>query len=475
MYGKAYKYPKDILNGMSSSGVANSALVAVAVVVLLIGLVTGIIVSPAIMGRGPIQTVTKTETITVGAGATVTQTIATTVTQTSVSTVTITQQAGPWKTVYTIGFAYELTGPFGQLAIDVKDAGLLAVMEINDLLENIGSPIRFKAVVEDTGGTPEGAVRAVQTLVEVHGATIIVGPIGSAGVSAVKGYIDQKRIPLIACCSTSVGLKLDDYIFRVVASADILGKSIARLVISDGYKKVAAIYRGDAFGKSLFAEFKKSFESAGGDVVSEIAYDPATADFTPEISKLSASIKKYGMDTAVLTISFLSDGLLLLDKARLDEVLQNVQWYGPDTFYSLDFLPPKAPIEIGEFLLKVRMKTTYVTFPDNPVYHQFINSFEKKIGRKPIAVQQVFAGYDAAKLAVLSILNAGGGDLRKVIPHVAGTYFGITGHMWMDAAGDRMFQDYTIATIGKQEEQWRWVDIGYYDSRLDTIRPLQQK
>jgi|GEM_PF-353817 len=459
---------------MSSKGVANTVLVAVAVVVLLVGLGIGVVVSPAIMGAGPAQTVTRTETITLGAGATITQTVATTITQTAVSTVTVTQQAGVQKTEYTIGFAYELTGAQASFGNDMKDAGLLAVSEINAILERSGSPIRFKAVVEDTASTPEGTVRAVQSLVENHGASVIVGPISSLGVAAVKGYLDQKEVVLISCCSTAVTLKLpNDYIFRVIASADVQGKALSKSVLADGFKRAAVIYRAEAFGESLFNEFKKDFEKAGGTVVA-VPYSPDQSDYSAEVAKLSAEVQRLGpSQTAVVAVSFQTDGLLILGLARLDETLSNVRWYGINTLRVPAFLPPQAPREIAEFMVKVKLTSSYTSPPANPRYFYFQEAFEKFHGRR--AGPQAELGYDAAWVAINSILAAGtdnGPTLKNVIIQIAREYMGASGHIWMDDAGDRAIQDYTISTIIAEGDSFKWIDIATYDASADVIRPI---
>ncbi|MEM1944191.1 MAG: ABC transporter substrate-binding protein [Nitrososphaerota archaeon] len=460
---------------MSSNGISNSLVAVLAVVVLLIGLGIGIVVSPSIMGQGQPQTITRTETTTVGA-ATVTQTISTTLTQTAVSTVTITQPGGAQKTEYTIGFAYEFTGAQASFGNDMKDAGLLAIAEINAILERSGSPIRFKSVVEDTASTPEGTVRAVQSLVENHRASVIVGPISSLGVAAVKGYLDQKEVVLVSCCSTAVTLKLpNDFIFRVIASADVQGKALSRSVLADGFKKAAVIYRAEAFGESLFSEFKKDFESGGG-VVAAVAYAPDQSDYSAEVARLSEEVRKLGAsDTAVVAVSFQTDGLLILGLARLDDTLSNVRWYGINTLRVPAFLPPQAPAEIAEFMVKVRMTSSYTSPPANPRYFHFLDAFEKLHGRR--AGPQAELGYDAAWVAINAILAAGtdnGRILKDVIIHVAREYMGASGHIWMDEAGDRAIQDYTISRIISEGGSFKWIDIATYDASANTIRPISQ-
>jgi len=429
---------------------------------LLAGLGLGALVGPSI--SPPIN-----QTVTVTTGG---QVVTSTVTQTSIVTTTLTAQAQTKE--YTIGFAYELTGAQASFGNDMKDAGLLAVAEANALLEKSGYPVRFKTVVEDTASTPEGTVRAVQSLVENHRASIIVGPISSLGVAAVKGYLDQKQVVLVSCCSTAVTLKLpNDFIFRVIASADVQGKALSRSVLAEGFRKAVVIYRAEAFGESLFREFKKDFESAGGTVIG-VPYQPDQSDYTAEVAKLSEEVRRSGpAETAVVAVSFQTDGLLILGEARLDETLSNVRWFGINTFRVPAFLPPQAPAEIADFMVKVSLTSSYTAPPNNPRYFAFLESFEKMHGRK--AGPQAELGYDAAWVAILTILSAGtdaGQVLRDTVIPTARKYMGASGHIWMDEAGDRAIQDYTISRIIKEGDSYKWIDIAFYDASGNTVNPL---
>ncbi|MEM0349503.1 MAG: ABC transporter substrate-binding protein [Candidatus Caldarchaeum sp.] len=446
----------------NEKGISSYVVAAVAVVMLLAGFGVGALLGPSI-SPAPTQTVT----VTVGG-----QVATTTVTQTSLVTTTLTAQAQ--KKEYTIGFAYELTGAQASFGNDMKDAGLLAVAEVNALLEKAGFPIRFKAVVEDTASTPEGTVRAVQSLVENHRASIIVGPISSLGVAAVKGYLDQKQVVLISCCSTAVTLKLpNDFIFRVIASADVQGKALSRSVLAEGFRKAVVIYRAEAFGESLFREFKNDFESAGGTVIG-VPYQPDQSDYSAEVAKLSEEVRRSGpSETAVVAVSFQTDGLLILGEARLDETLSNVRWFGINTLRVPAFLPPQAPAEIAEFMVKVSLTSSYTAPPNNPRYFAFLEAFEKMHGRK--AGPQADLGYDAAWVAILTILSAGTDDgqvLRDTVIPTARKYMGASGHIWMDEAGDRAIQDYTISRIIKEGDSFKWIDIAFYDASANVVKPL---
>jgi hypothetical protein len=49
---------------------------------------------------------------------------------------------------------------------------------------------------------------------------------------------------------------------------------------------------------------------------------------------------------------------------------------------------------------------------------------------------------------------------------------GASGHIWMDAAGDRAIQDYTISRIIAEGDSFKWIDIASYDASANKIRPI---
>jgi branched-chain amino acid transport system substrate-binding protein len=91
-----------------------------------------------------------------------------------------------------------LTGGLQSYGIGAKNAIELAVEDANKMCPNF----EFKLLVEDTGTNPQQALQKIQTLY-AKGARLIVGPMSSREVSAVKSFADMNKILIFSPSSTS--------------------------------------------------------------------------------------------------------------------------------------------------------------------------------------------------------------------------------------------------------------------------------
>lgn len=459
-------------------GVSTAAAVGGIVGGVIVGAVGGYLAGQT---AAPTTTFTETRTVT-QAAQTVTETRTTTQTVTTTQppvtvTATVTAPGVGLSGEIPIGIAYELSGGLADWGQQMRDAILLALDEVNQDLAEIGLNLRFKPIVEDTQGTAEGALKAVQSLVETSGVKVILGPLGSLGVKAAKSYVDSKQIVLISCCSTSLELAIpDDYVFRTTATTDVQGKPIVEMLKTLGIKKIGLIYRGDAFGKSLADVIKKGFTEAGGVIGVEIAYTPDQPDYSAEVAKLSSEIRRMGVgpETAVVAISFTEDGIPILDKARLDETLGSVVWVGHNSWKSPSFLPPAAPEAIAEFMVKVKFYASAPAASENTVYKAYVKKFEAKYGKKPFP--QTEQAYDSARLAVNAILLAGkydGPAIKRALPKAAAYTFGALGHLMLNEAGDLPLLVYDVSQLRKIGDKYEWVRVAILDPATGTLRKVE--
>ncbi|MEM3386249.1 MAG: ABC transporter substrate-binding protein [Nitrososphaerales archaeon] len=472
--------------------VSTAVAIGLAVVLLVIGVAGGYLAGSAVppvtstitstTTRTVTQPTTVTTTVAEGTAVTITQqtTLTTTATVTqppiTITTTVAAQTAKGLSGEIPIGIAYELSGGLADWGQMMRDAILLALDEVNRDLEALGLDFRFKPIVEDTQGTAEGAIKAVQSLVETKGVKVILGPLGSLGVKAAKSYVDSKQVVLISCCSTSLELALpDDYIFRTTATTDVQGKPIVEMLKSLGVKNIGLIYRGDAFGKSLADVIKKDFAAAGGTIGVEIPYTPDQPDYSAEVAKLSSEIRRMGVgpQTAVVAISFTEDGIPILDKARLDDTLGSVAWVGHNSWKSPSFLPPSAPAAIADFMVKVGFYASAPAASENTIYKAYVKNFEAKYGKKPFP--QTEQAYDSAKLAVNAIILAGrydGQAIKQALPKAAATTFGALGHLQLNEAGDLPLLVYDMSQLRKVGDTYQWVRIAILDPATGTLRKV---
>ena len=203
------------------SGVSTAAAVAAIIVAILVGIGIGIAAAPSIVAPATVtSTVEKTKTVTTALGAGATATVTTTV---SVKK-TVTAGAGGLTGEIPIGALLPLTGVLASFGQNNKVAAEIAVEEVNDFLEKIGAGWRLKLYVEDTETKPSVALEKLMAL-HSKGVKVVIGPMASSGVKALKEYADSNKILVVSPSSTSPALAIpDDYIFRFPPTDELQGK-----------------------------------------------------------------------------------------------------------------------------------------------------------------------------------------------------------------------------------------------------------
>ncbi|MCX9079718.1 MAG: penicillin-binding protein activator, partial [Candidatus Methanoperedens sp.] len=243
---------------------------------------------------------------------------------------------------YMLGVAQPFTGPLGSFGTDFTKGIELAVKQMNAQLEAAGSNIRFEMASADTEGTPDGAAKAVQTIVQTTGASVIVGPLTTSEVLGVKQFADENDVVIVAPASSgAAGGIPGDNIFRVMYPPDnFAAKAFAQIATTRGYQNVAILHMDDPFGNGLATQFQADFQALGGGEVTTVKYAPDPADITSEVTRLSADVSQLSGSgsTAVLCICFLSDAQKVLQIAQVDPTLTTVEWMGIENLANPELL-----------------------------------------------------------------------------------------------------------------------------------------
>src|SRR5438876_3489764 len=122
---------------------------------------------------------------------------------------------------YTLGVVMPYTGDLGEYGKGFKEGIDLAVEQMNAQLAQAGRQLTFKVVSQDSFGTPDGAAKAIQTVVQTSGAQVVIGPLSTGEVLGAKEYADKNKIVILAPASTGMaGAIPNDYIFRVMDPPD---------------------------------------------------------------------------------------------------------------------------------------------------------------------------------------------------------------------------------------------------------------
>lgn len=369
---------------------------------------------------------------------------------------------------YVLGVVQPFTGSLGSYGTDFGKGVELAVEQMNQQLQAAGSNIQFSIAQADTEGTPDGAAKAVQTVVQTSGAQVVVGPLTTGEVLGAKQFADDNQIVLVAPASSApAGGIPDDFIFRVMYPPDTYAaQAFIQIATARGYKNIAALQVDDPFGNGLVEILTQGFQAAGGGEVAVVKYAPEPADVTSEMTKLSAEVerlKKSG-STAVLCVCFLGDAQKALQVASVDQALGSVEWLGAENLVNPEILGDPAH---AQFLAQTKFTVVSTTERQTPNSQPFKDAFKAKFGSDPGPFTNY--AYDAANLAMLSILAAGnkGANVQKILPFIANHYIGTAVQTYLDANGDQAIAYYGISQV--TEDGAGFAEIGVYDGSSNTV------
>jgi len=370
---------------------------------------------------------------------------------------------------YILGVAQPFTGSLGSFGEDFQRGIELAVNQMNAELEAAGSPIRFEIASADTEQTPEGAARAVQTLVQTTGTEVIVGPLTTGEVLGAKQFADENGVVLVAPASTGeAGAIPDDNIFRVMNPPDTFAtKAFTGIAINRGYENIVVLYVDDPFGNGLVASFTEDFQAAGGGEVSSIAFAPDPTDLSSEAAAASAEVAKLqgSGNTAFFCICFLGDAQKLLQVAQVDPILSTVEWMGTENLANPEILEDAGHAEL---LANANFVSVSFSNASTPLTQIFIDDFVAAYGSEPGPFTNY--AYDAANIAMLTMLTAGkdGDAVKSMLPFVANHYIGTAVQAYLDENGDQAVAIYGIYQVN--DEGSDFVQVATYNGSDNSLR-----
>jgi branched-chain amino acid transport system substrate-binding protein len=377
-----------------------------------------------------------------------------------------------------LGAILSLTGDLATFGENEKIAAEFAAEQVNVLLEALGANWALKIVSEDTQTDPDLALEKVESLA-ARGIELIIGPLSSAEVRAIKGYCDANKILAVSQSSTAPDLAIaDDYILRFCPTDKLgQGPAIARIMYDDGKRYIIPVTRNDAWGKGLEDATKDKFvDVLGGTFLEGILYDPDATEFSTEASdlatKVSDAISTYGADeVAVLHISF-EEVTTFMTACSDYEQLDNVKWYGSDGTATSGALLDDE--DVRDFAMSVEYPCTiFGPAPIGVKWGMVRNRGLEVLGREPESYS--YAIYDivwAYAYALLIVDEYDAEAIRDIIPDIVAVegYIGASGKVELDEFGDRKAGDYDIWQITEiTAGEYDWKAIGSWIMATDSV------
>lgn len=200
--------------------------------------------------------------------------------------------------VIRIGFPIPTSGPGAAIGNRFARASEMAIDELN---EEAGGSIIFEGYVEDSECVPEAAATAALNLAlqrEVHA---MVGELCSSATLAVADLVEDEGIPLIVPNSSARDITNPDrdWTFRIIPHEFHQHEALARLAYEYyGHRTAAVLYEQTDAGVGARDAFIPEFESLGGEILLDDAFDRTAPDFTPLVTRAQNS----GADMVHLTV-----------------------------------------------------------------------------------------------------------------------------------------------------------------------------
>jgi len=179
--------------------------------------------------------------------------------------------------------------PPGSVAAgeELKTSMELAVNEINERGGVLGR--QLKLVFEDSRGTPEQGVAAVEKLISREEAVIITGEAHSSAAKAEMEVAHRYGIPFLISECWSDELTEIGYpeVFRIAPNNKSFSEKVREFIVGNGFKRIASIVEDTDFGIGNKDLIEKEVKELGLDYNFMIV-DRTSMDFVPQLIQLKA-------------------------------------------------------------------------------------------------------------------------------------------------------------------------------------------
>jgi branched-chain amino acid transport system substrate-binding protein len=323
-----------------------------------------------------------------------------------------------------IGVSLPQTGPKALVGRNFKQGVELAVSEINAAGGVLGKPLEV-VFEDDQGDNPNGAINAVNKLMQVSKVPVMIGPHYSVTQMATqKTYCNGKVVSLTGGTSVAITHSGCNFVIRTRSDDDVQAKALidyAQRELKAG-EKTAVFYANDDFGKSGQARVVAQMASLGLKPVAVESHNPNDKDYSAQLAKL----QKSGAELVILWAHD-TDAALILRQARQ---------FGLAFKFAGAVLSEDAFLKLAGNAAEGSMSASYFVPTDpNPTVQAFVKKYEARYKMAPDVWSATY--YDATILAARAINEAKAADpekIRSAFSSVA--YNGLLADYKCDKAGD---------------------------------------
>jgi branched-chain amino acid transport system substrate-binding protein len=323
-----------------------------------------------------------------------------------------------------VGYYGDLSGRTSSFGQSTKNGVEMAADEINKAGGVNGRQIQI--ITEDDQGEPNKAATVVTKLINQDKVVALLGEVASSNSLAAAPKAQEAKVPMISPSSTNPAVtQVGDYIFRVCFIDPFQGEVMAKFAANNLKAKRAAIlydFNSD-YSRGLQQFFKRSFESNGGQVVTEQSYTQGDRDFSGQLT----AIRSANPDVIYVPGYYGEVGVIANQTKQLGiraPLLGGDGWDAPQLW------------QLGGAALDGDFISNHYSVDDpSPAIQKFVNDYRSRFNVLPDALAAL--GYDSMKVLADAIKRAGGTENAKLRDAIAQTkeFPGVTGLISID--GDR--------------------------------------
>ena len=294
-----------------------------------------------------------------------------------------------------VGTFMPLSGPaaaWGELA-----KGLRAYFEYVNEQGGVNGR-KFKFIVEDDQYQPSRSVAAAKKLVEQDQVFAIVAPVGTSNLTAVRDYLKQHGVPVVAYMSgaTKFSEPVDPLLFAGLMSYKREARLLVRYAVEElKITKLGVFYQNDDFGRDGLEGAKEAAAEVGAQIVAEVSYAPADVNVAGQALRL----KEAGAE-GVLIWSTVKHAALLMQEAQ--KINYQPKWLASTVVASPSLRELAGDAAEGAYFAAY---AATITDTDHPVVKEFLEVYPK-YEKTPITPSNL-SGWALARLFVEAVRRAG--------------------------------------------------------------------
>jgi len=320
-----------------------------------------------------------------------------------------------------IGHYGSMTGSEATFGVSTDNGIKLAVKERNAAGGVKGQQV--KLITYDDQGKAQEAGIAVTRLIQQDQVKAVIGEVASSRSLVGAPVCQRFGVPMISPSSTNPDVtSVGDMISRVCFIDPFQGYVGAKFARENlKLEKAAVLYnRAQAYSSGLKDNFKDSFQTMRGTVVSEEAYGDGDNDFSAQLTAIREAKPDF-----IYVPGYYTEVVNIARQAR--QLGIDVPLIGGDGWDSAELK------NAGDALNKCYFSNHYSQEDTRPEVQEFVQKYEAEFGAKPDGLAAL--GYDAARLLFDAMDRATAGESKDIAAAIAATkdFKGVTGTITIDS------------------------------------------